>query len=166
MKIKLRLFIEIEICGVWYLLKPKDAAMLNLPCPRHTDVVWDPNLWCPLIKDNHPLIAMITDYKNPNRYIVPISDKYLVGDRLSADTSPILLEKYDLAFKMDNAYGLTVFQPEWFFDTDYWQQKLDEHSTMDLHYFDLLEDFNNWYKLAKGLLIEFDNVRYIAWLER
>lgn len=165
MRVKLRLFIEIEICGVWYILKPEDVAMLNIPCPRLSDVVWDSKLWCPLVKDNHPFIAMTTDYKNPNGYITPIYDQYVISNTLPKDTSPILREKYDLSLKMDNAYGLIVFKPEWFFDTLYWQQKLDKNSTMNLHYFELLEDYNNWYKLAKSLLVEFDGVRFIVWLE-
>lgn len=165
MKVNLRLFIEIEICGVWYILKPEDVAVLNIPCPRLTDTVWNPKMWCSLVKDNHPFIAMTTDYKNPHQYIVPIYDKYVIGNLLPKDTTERLKERYSLSLKMDNAYGLTVFRPEWFFDTSYWHRKLDEHSTMELHYFDLLEDYTSWFKMARGLLSEFDGVRFFVWLE-
>lgn len=159
---KLRIHIEIKIGGEWFHLTPKECVVLGFPCPKFPSSVFDENSWDFTMLDNHFFIAVITGEKNPNNLISTLSK-----DRYCHTFSPKSRVQEDLivAEKLGKSVSHYVcVMKGLFLDSEYWNSEL-YNGSMKLKYKDLIEDFDVWVKLSERLSEEFEDFRFIFWLE-
>lgn len=162
---KVRLYVEINIGGGWYDFTPSDCLTLGIPCPKYPSSVFRPKSWDFVIEGSF-FTTTITGYGNPHNLIQRIDPKYIIteGD-LPSDSTEILLERLNTTIKTEDVvYGITCFSGDVFKDKEYWWQTL-YNGSMKLRYSDLISDFDKWVLMTKGFEKEFDDYRFILWIE-
>ena len=159
----LRIHIEIKVGANWYYLTPKECVLLGLPCPKYPSSVFDESSWGFTMLDNHFFIAVITGEKNPNNLISTLSEtKYWNNPAFISD---VVEERLHLAETLGKSitHYVCVIQTL-FLDEEYWNSEL-YNGSMRLKYRDLIEDYEVWFELSEKLSEEFDDFRFIFWLE-
>jgi hypothetical protein len=164
--VKVRLFVEIEISGEWYCLKPYESINLGIPCPKYPSSIFDRDRWDFTIESNHFFVAILTGNKNPHNIITLCDRKHILTEKgIPLDSTPIVKELLELAVNTeDKVYGITSFKGELFLDSEYWDQEL-YNGSMKLRYCDLISDFGKWVSMVKEMSATFDNFRFIIWVE-
>lgn len=163
---KVRMYIEIMVNGEWCYITPIDCLMLDIPCPKHPSSVFKPRVWDYAVDGNPFLLATVTGEKNPHNLIHLVGKEHIImRNDVPSDMNELIREFYDLALALESrVYAQTVFKGSVFLDTEYWDQELYDGS-MKLKYRDLVQDFDKWVGLCKGLEKEFDDYRLTIWIE-
>lgn len=159
---KLRIHIEIKIEGRWFYITPKECVLLGFPCPKYPSSVFDESRWDFTLLDNHFFIAVITGKKNPNNLISTLSK-----ERYCQNSSPNKRVQEELVVAEKLGKTITNYvcvMKDLFLDSEYWNSEL-YNGSMKLKYRDLIENFDVWVQLSERLSDEFENFRFIFWLE-
>ena len=158
----LRIHIEIKIEGGWYHLTPIECVLLGFPCPKYPSSVFAESSWDFTMLDNHFFIAVITGEKNPNNLISTLpKEKYWE----KYNPTGVVKECFQVAERLGKSVSHRVcVMQSLFLDTEYWNSEL-YNGSMKLKYKDLIEDYGVWYALSEKLLEEYDDCRFIFWLE-
>lgn len=162
---KVRLFVEINIGGGWYTFTPNDCLTLGIPCPKYPSSVFNPKIWDFVIEGSF-FTTTITGYGNPHGIIEKIDQKYLISEGdLPSDITDNIRDRLDVTIKTERVvYGITCFSGDLFTDKEYWWQTL-YNGSMKLRYSDLVSNFEKWVAMIKGFDEEFDDHRFILWIE-
>ena len=164
---RIKLSIEIKIDGGWYPFSPKDCITLNYPCPKYPSVVFTELSWDYAILGNNFFITSITGEKNPHNIIERVDQSHIISvDSIPNDCTITVKERLQVSLETEETvYGITCFKGTVFMDTEYWDQEL-YNGSMKLRYRDLVTDFDKWVQLVQGLLADFDDHRFILWVEK
>jgi len=161
----LRIHIEIKIGGEWFRLTPIECVLLGFPCPKYPSSVFDTNTWDFTMLDNHFFIAVITGEKNPNNLISTLSKTEYCDTFQTQSATEEVQERLLVADKLGKTIShLVCVRQSLFLDVGYWNSEL-YNGSMRLKYRDLIEDYDVWYALSEKLTEEFDDFRFIFWLE-
>ena len=161
----LRIHIEIRIGVKWFHLTPRECVMLGYPCPKYPSSVFTGDNWDFTMLDNHFFIAVVTGEKNPNNLILTLSkEKYCRTLPPQTEQSRVQ-EALQVAEKLGKSVSHYVCVVQsLFLDEDYWNSEL-YNGSMKLKYRDLIEDYDVWVGMSEKLIEEFEDFRFIFWLE-
>lgn len=163
--LKIRIHIEIKIEGEWFYFTPSECILLGISCPKYPSSVFSPENWEFTLLDNHFFIAAVTGRKNPHNLIPKIKGDHIISNSFPNDITNVLKEYIEVSERLGKILSnITCFNGSLFKDEDYWKSEL-YNGSMKLKYEDLIEDLPKWIEMVNSFEKEFDDFRFIFWIE-